>query len=254
MKSNIFEYIKKAKEYLIIQAKKNSVFITILVLLSVGFTYSKHKVTKMIEEKEIRETTTEGAVFVDTALYDKTFKEKKEYLLNNFDNDFVIGDEKAPLTLVDFSSFSCMFCRKMRDDMDKIIDEYAVKSKRLRYVLRPVVNSKTIPLKILLNCINDDEKRWKLINNMFSINWDGAPSVKTVVDGLIFRHRIDMEEIRKCLTSDDEYKKIVYYQKENSLIFKIQRTPLLVINGKKYSGYRDYDELKKIIEENVQKN
>jgi predicted DsbA family dithiol-disulfide isomerase len=254
MKGNIFEYIEKIKGYLITQARKNSVFITILVLLSVGFMYSRHRVAKMIEEKEIEETALEGTVFVDTALYNKTIKEKKEYLLNNFDNDFVIGDEKAPLTLVDFSSFSCMFCRKMRDDMDKIIDEYAVKSKQLRYVLRPVVNSKTIPLKILLNCVDDDEKRWKLINNMFSVNWDGAPSVKTVVDGLVFKHKIDMKEIRKCLTSDDEYRKIVYYQKENSLIFKIQKTPLLVINGKKYFGYRDYDGLKKIIEENVQKN
>jgi protein-disulfide isomerase len=254
MKEKFLESIKKTRNYVVAKIKSNRVAIIVVILLSIGFISDKNRTKRIADERNVGDTVPKESIFIDMTLYSKNLKEKREYLLDNFDNDFVIGDKKAPLTIVDFSSFSCSFCRQMRRDINKIVDEYAVKSKRLRYVLRPVVNSKTIALKILLGCVEDSDKRWKLIDSIFSIDWMKINSVKTAVDGLMTKHNIDAEKIRDCLNDDEKYQKIVYYQRENSQIFKIEKTPLLVVNGRTYSGYKNYDELKKIIDENVHKN
>jgi protein-disulfide isomerase len=254
MKENFLESIKKARDYLTAKVKSNRVLIVVVVLLSVGFVSGKNRVKRIADERNIGDAVPKESIFVDMTLYSKNLREKREYLLDNFDNDFVIGDKNAPLTIVDFSSFSCSFCRQMRRDINKIVDEYAVKSKRLRYVLRPVVNSKTIALKILLSCVEDGDKQWELIDSIFGIDWMKIDSMKTTIEGLMAKHNIDAKKVRDCLNNDEMYQKIVYYQRENSQIFKIERTPLLVVNGRTYSGYKNYDELKKIIDENVHKN
>jgi protein-disulfide isomerase len=253
----IIAYRNKLSDFLLKIIKDNNVFVTILVLLYIGFYYNRAKFRIAEEEKKtiIADTTmNDEAIFLDTALYNKTLEQKKEYLLSNFDNDHIIGNINAPVKMIDYSSFSCKYCQQMRADINKIIQEYAISSDKLLYVFRPVVNKKTMALKILLNCVDDEKKVWEMVHEMFSIDWNKIEDEKFVLNNLIKKYNIATKRHNECLSGSTEYRKILYYQKENSQFFNLKRTPLLVINGVKYSGYKNYDELKKIIEENVKKN
>jgi protein-disulfide isomerase len=253
----IANYCNRFRIYLVRQIKKNSVLVTVFTLLCVGFFYNKAKVKRLVKEREniIADSTVEGSsIFFDTSLYNKTIEQKRKILLNNFDNDHVIGNPDAPVTLIDYSSFSCKYCRQMRSSMNRIVEEYAKNSDKLLYVFRPVLNKKTIALKVFLNCVDDEEKRWLLVGDMFEVDWYKIQDVKMVLSNLVKRRNFDMDMHNECLSGAAEHKKIIYYQNENSLLFDLKRTPFIVVNGKKYTGYKTYDELKEIIEENVKKN
>jgi hypothetical protein len=243
--------------FLVKKIKDNSVIVTVVAVLCVGFYYNKVKFKRAAQERDniiADSTPSDEAFFFDTSLYNKTLEQKREFLLNNFDNDHTIGNPDAPVVFIDYSSFSCKFCQQMRVSIDKIIKEYAKNSDKILYVFRPTLNKKTIALKALLNCVENDEKRWALTKDMFNIDWYKVDDIRVVLDNLMRRHDFDATKHNECLSGSVEHKKIIYYQNENSLLFDLKRTPLIVINGKKYVGYKTYDELKKIVEEYVKKN
>jgi hypothetical protein len=251
------EKIKNIKEYVINKIRNNQVVVLVILLLGIGFIYNNYSEKRTIAKSGVTKydpSSNKDSIFIDTSLYNKTVKEKREYLLKNFNNDFVIGDEKAMATIIDFSSFSCKFCQEMRDGMNRIIKEYATEKKQLRYVFRPVVNKKTIALKILLNCISDKDKQWKIINYVFAVNWEKIPSMKIATETLTKKYEIDINKISSCLNDDLERNRIIYYHRENDLVFNLQRTPFFVINGRTYRGFKTYEELKSIVEGYVGKN
>jgi protein-disulfide isomerase len=250
------DFCERSKKYTIERAKAHRVFLTILVLLFLGFCFGRYKETKVEQSREeiasIVGKNKSKVIFFDRGLYDKSPKQKKGYLLSNFSEDFVIGSQKAPITMIDYSSFTCIFCRQMREDLKKIIDEYAVNSNALRYVFRPAVNSKTVTLRLFLNCARDSGKVWELVDDIFNTPKLNVLDMKVVVEELIEKHKIKIDkDMEICLGSNVEQEKIIYYQRESSFVFNVRRTPLLVINGEAYYGFKKYEELKKIIEEKL---
>ncbi|MDR2760911.1 MAG: DsbA family protein [Rickettsiales bacterium] len=254
----LLKFYENGKKYLAKRAKACRIFLIIFALLSLGFYFNKYKEKKIEQSREEIASITgkrNAVIFFDRGLYDKSLKQKKEYLLSDFSNDFTIGAKNAPVTMVDYSSFTCIFCRQMREDLKKIIDEYAVNSNALRYVFRPAVNDKTVELKLFLNCARDSGKVWELTDDIFNVKDLGVLNMRKVIEELAEKWKIEINgDIEACLESNLEREKIIYYQRENSLIFNVRKTPLLVINGEPRYGLKKYEELKKIIEEKLGNN
>lgn len=236
---NIIEKIKKYKLY-----------IAFLLILSVGFVYSKSRQisqekSKLIENNNENEVRT---VMINTALFNKTLEEKKIYLLNNFDMDFVIGNNDAKITIIEYSSFGCKYCRKMRSEIDKIIDEYVLDKKLLKYVFRPLYNTKTIPIGAFINCARYEDKH-NIINEIFSKNIDLINDYQEYLTEIGKKFNMDEEYIKKCIYNRETYEKIIYMQRNSKEVFSINATPMFIINGQEIFGYRSYQQIKTIIED-----
>lgn len=235
---NIIEKIKKYK-----------IYIVLLLILSIGFVYSKsnqagQKKLKLIESDHRDEVRT---VMINTALYNKTPEEKKIYLLNNFDMDFVVGDKNTKVTIIEYSSFGCKYCRKMRPEIDKIIDEYVLDKKLVRYVLRPMYNTKTIPIGAFINCSRHEDKR-NIINEIFSKNIDLINDYQEYLTEIGKKFNMDEEYVKECIYNKETYEKIIYMQRNSKEVFSINATPMFIINGQEIFGYRSYEQMKNIIE------
>lgn len=249
------EKIKEIKEQYLRFIKKYFVYFSIVLLLIIGFIYNKNKADIFNKKllKENPQKALEDKIYFNSILYDKTLAEKRKILLQPFEDEYVVGDKNAPIIIIDFSSFTCTYCSKMREPLNRILDEYIPK-KQVKYIFRPFLSKKTIVLKRFLDCIQDTEIKHKVRENIFKTNWNKYETLREVLAHEIAVNNLNTKEIIECADNEESFVKMVYLQRENVLVFDVAKTPLLVINGKKYYGYKTYNELKTIIESHVPKN
>lgn len=243
----IYNYIKN---YII---KHRAILLLFLIIL-VGFIYNSFSQAPQ-EDLNIRKATTDEpiTVFIKPGLYGKTPEEKREYLLTHFENDNVIGDPNAEVTVIEYSSFTCNYCKAMRKEINRLVDEYAINEKKIKYVLRPLYNTRTIPIGAFLGCVSEKNKE-KAIDYFFLKNIEDVENMEEFLIEAGKEFGMTEEVVKNCIYDEDTYKKLIYMQQETNTAFDIEGTPFLFINGEGYAGYKTSEKLKTIIDQKYEKN
>lgn len=246
------EKLKNISKKLLKGIKKYKILIAVIILLGCGCCYRDYNLRKKNNFKNATSgEKTSKTILINSNLYGKSMDEKKNYLLTNFTMDnTVIANENAPITIIDFSSYTCEFCKKMRKDINKIIEKYVIQKKVANYVLRPVYGTKTIPFGAFLLC-SVKEKRKEIAESFF--NFDLNKNMEQFLIDTGKKYNLAEDYVKQCIHSEENYEKIIYMQNENRKVFDLTRTPLLVINGKEYLGYKNYEEIKHIMD-NIVRN
>lgn len=256
------EKISKLLDFLKLKTKQYKTYIIVLVILITGYMYKKYITVKEYIKKENIINASENnevennlkkTIMINVNLYNKTEKEKKKYLLSNFDMDNVIFNENAKITIIDYSSFTCKFCKSMRNDINKIIKEYAIQKHLIKYVLRPVYSKKTIPIGALLLC-SEPSKRKEIAENFFNIDINQVTDFEKLLIDIGKKYNMNEDYIKQCIYNEENYEKIIYMQNESKDIFDLNATPALIINGTKYTGYKNYKAIENIIQQILNKN
>lgn len=225
--------------------KKHKVLFTTIFLLFIGFIYNEKTYKRKLLMAKI--SNENERIFIDMRLANKSLKEKTEILLKPLEDDIVIGVKQNPkVSIVDYSSYTCRHCRAMRSEIAKLLDEYKDKED-FQYIIRPVSNRQTIAFNVFLNCLNDDQQRLQIMDEFFAIDWSKPKDVRKIIFDTAEKYNIDKDFTRNCIDNEENYRKAIYYQREGSVAFYFEQVPTLVINGKKYMGFKDYDKLSKII-------
>ena len=60
------------------------------------------------------------------------------------------------------------------------------------------------------------------------------------------------EYVKNCIYDKDMYQKLIYLQQEAKDVFDLRATPVIIINGKEYIGFRTYKQLKEIIDKELE--
>ncbi|MDR2777605.1 MAG: DsbA family protein [Rickettsiales bacterium] len=238
-------FVDLAKKYI----KRYAVYIVILLALVAGSLYRKDLLR---EQSKTRESTDGGnrrvsTIILNSNLHGKSTEEKRKYLLNNFAMDCFIGDSAAKVTIVDYSSFSCKYCRKMRPEIRKIVQEYVIDKKVVRYALRPIYGVKNIQIGAFLQC-SKPEDRLRIAEELFDANVDAVSDVSSFLVDLGKKYGMDEEYVKNCISDEDTYGKIIYMQQNSREVFNINVTPLLVINDHEKIGYRSYEQIRDVVE------
>src|SRR3989344_2653377 len=80
------------------------------------------------------------------------------------DDDPVLGNKNAPLTIVEFSDFQCPFCKRARDDAVAQIEEQYIKTGKAKLVYRDFPISSIHPMAQKAaeasECADDQGKFW----------------------------------------------------------------------------------------------
>ncbi|MDR2077523.1 MAG: DsbA family protein [Rickettsiales bacterium] len=221
--------------------------------MTTGFFYKKRADAVRLASKKELQAAKEGkdsqprTIMINLNLHGKTPEEKKKFLLNNFTMDCAIGDSSAKVTIVDFSSFDCKYCKKMRPEIKKIIQKYVVEDKTVRYALRPLFKSKNLSLGAFLQCSRYNE-RLDIAEELFSQDIDTIEDYESFIGELAEKYNMNEQYVKDCIYDEDLYEKIIYMQQSNKQVFNINATPMLIINGKRVIGYKNYDQIEKIVE------
>lgn len=163
-----------------------------------------------------------------------------------------IGDANAPVTLVEYSDFSCPHCFNLYPVIGQLIDEYASDG-RLRVILKPIsfVNPPySAPAAQATLCAAEQSKGWEMIDQIWDIGGTIGLYAYTqeIFEARAGRLGLDVDSFTDCFTSPDSAVDVETVIDE-AMASGINGVPAVFINEKSIPLAKDmYDVLVKEIE------
>ena len=125
------------------------------------------------------------------------------------DNDPMLGNPNAPITIIEFSDFQCPFCAKFHVDTLPQLKESYIATGKVNFVYRdfPIesIHPNAVPAALASECADDQGKFWEMHDMIFKNMqvWKGLPIDQSVTlfkqyaSGLV----IDSDEFDSCMDS-----------------------------------------------------
>ena len=176
--------------------------------------------------------------------------------------EMTLGDPDAPVTMIEYASFTCPHCRNFHEtSFDQLKEEY-IDTGKVHFIFREVIfgeDANTVRAglwpALLARC--GGEERYFGITDLLFERWEEWTQVQTLQEMADNLRRIGKvaglsdEEIDACF-SDGEKAQAVY---ENSLrqtqADNVSATPSFVIDGELYTN-RPYEDLAAVIDEQIE--
>ena len=169
------------------------------------------------------------------------------------------GNKDAKVVVKVFSSLTCPACAnwhsKIFYQMKKdFIDEGLVKFEHHPFPL----DLAALNAEIILRCQIDDEKKFELLGKIYEKQsvWAVGSDINKInvsIKKIGSDFGLGEDEMDKCLKSDKSQDEILNQRIEAQKKYKIEATPTVIINEKKYTGKVEYLKFRKEIEKNLVK-
>ena len=168
-----------------------------------------------------------------------------------------IGSSEAKVTVKVFSSLTCPHCANFHTNIyEKLkkdyIDKGLVKFEHHAFPL----DLAALNAEAIVRCSDNIEKKFDLLTEMYNEqkSWAIGSDIKKINE-LIKKVGLDFdmsdEKMNECLKNDKLQDAILTQRIEAQKKYKIESTPTIIINEKKYSGKIDYKQFKKAIEKKL---
>ena len=163
------------------------------------------------------------------------------------DNDPVLGDPNAPITIIEFSDFQCPFCGRFYSQTElQLIDDY-VKTGKVRIIYRDFPLSfhpEAEPAALAAECANEQGKFWEFHDKVF-VDQDSM----SIAQYKKWAQELGLNtgQFNSCL---DSKKYLAEVQKDFSdgAAAGVSGTPTFFINGQNIVGAQPYAAFKSLID------
>ena len=168
-----------------------------------------------------------------------------------------IGNSDAKVTVKVFSSLTCPHCADFHisiyENLKKdFIDKGLVKFEHHAFPL----DLAALNAEIIVRChVNNDEK-FKLLKKIYEKQKDWAigsdiNKINEAIKKIGAELNLEDKKMSKCLNDDKAQDDILNQRIDAQKKYKIESTPTIVINEKKYTGKSNYEQFKKAIEKKL---
>ena len=168
------------------------------------------------------------------------------------DDDPFLGDENAPVTIIEFSDYECPFCERFyRQTLPSIKSTY-IETGKAMFVYRDFplgFHSQAEPAAIAANCAGEQRKYFQFHDKIFD---NGGARGKSNVDYKNWAQEIGLDVPRweKC-TNDPAQKQEIQKDIGDGSAAGISGTPGFIINGKLISGAQPFSVFQQVIEAEI---
>ena len=167
------------------------------------------------------------------------------------------GSPDAKVTVKVFSSLTCPHCANFHEVIfDKLKDEYIDKGLvRFEHHAFPL-DLAALNAELVVRCQTNNDTRFKLLGQIYKKQtfWAIGSDINKI-NNLIKKVGLDFDltenKIDECLKNSSAQDEILNQRIEAQKKYKIESTPTIFINEKKYSGKVDYKSFKKMIDKNL---
>ncbi|PJA69885.1 disulfide bond formation protein DsbA [Candidatus Pacearchaeota archaeon CG_4_9_14_3_um_filter_35_19] len=180
------------------------------------------------------------------------------------DDDAFLGDENAPVEIIEFSDYQCPFCRKFWTETLPLIKSEYIDTGKVKFVYRDFpltsIHPAAQPAAEAAECVREkggDEAYFKMHDKIFQEGniLDGGDPIKGPVQGTAQFGTTELKkwakdigyDISSCLDSG-KFKSEVQKDLADATSAGGQGTPYFIINGKPLSGAQPFSAFKQIID------
>lgn len=154
-------------------------------------------------------------------------------------SDFALGDQNAPVTIIEYSDFQCPFCGKFFKEIEPVLREKYIKTGKVKFVYRnfAFLGQESLWAANAARCAGEQGKFWQyhdyLYNNQRGEN-QGAFS-KDNLKSFAVALGLDKEKFNTCLDSE-KYTDLIQQETKAGGEAGVQGTPASFINETLYPG------------------
>ena len=166
--------------------------------------------------------------------------------------DMVLGNADAPVTLVEYASYTCPHCAQFHDTVFKDLKKDYIDTGKVKFVFREVYFDRFgLWASMVARC--GGEMRFFGISDMLydqQEDWIAGGDPAAIAENLRRIGRtagMDDATLDACLKDEAQAKALVAWYQANAEADGVESTPTLIIDGVKHSNMA-YDELKTLID------
>jgi len=173
------------------------------------------------------------------------------------EDDIVLGSNDAPVTIIDYSSFSCPTCAHFHNTVLPYLEEKYIKNGKVKLIFRSYV-MQPIDLKASIIPLCAEKTRYYVfVKVLFNTQKNWASEASNSLESLEHIARLGGifgDDLQRCFDDKSIEEKLIEsrYIAQNEL--GVDATPSLIINGKLYKGLANKKKLFEIIDSELEAN
>ena len=214
-------------------------------LLAAGLAWADDNSTAPKEETAAEEKSDDAAK--DAAKTEDTAVEPK-YVIG----DIVLGDANAPVTIIEYASYTCPHCASFHVNTWPQLKEQYIDTGKVKFIMREVYFDK-YGLWASMTARCGGEAGFYPMTDVF-LKTQRAWTAGNEQDRIAAIHQIGRraglsnERLSACLGDRDYAKALVEDYKKNAAADDVRSTPTFLINGEKHTGDKSFDEISGLID------
>jgi protein-disulfide isomerase len=168
-----------------------------------------------------------------------------------------IGSPEAKVVIKVFSSLTCPHCASFHADIyDKLKEEYIDKGLiKFEHHAFPL-DLAALNAEAVVRCHNNNNKKFEILTEIYNKQKTWAigsdiDKINELIKKVGSNFDLSNEKMDKCLQNEQVQDEILSQRIEAQKKYKIESTPTIIINEKKYTGKINYKEFKKAIDKKL---
>ncbi|MGR3622074.1 DsbA family protein [Pseudophaeobacter sp.] len=166
--------------------------------------------------------------------------------------EMVLGAEDAPVTLIEYASYTCPHCANFHNGVFKQIKEEYIDTGKVRFVYREVYFDRYGLWASMVARCGGPEKFFGISDLIYKgqADWTRAGGAPEIIDALRKIGGvagIEKDALEACLQDGAKAQTLVTWYQENATADGVESTPSFVLNGAKVSN-SSFEEFKTLID------
>ncbi|UWQ91688.1 DsbA family protein [Aliisedimentitalea scapharcae] len=166
--------------------------------------------------------------------------------------EMVQGAEDAPITLIEYASFTCPHCANFHAGPYKQIKADYIDTGKVKFIFREVYFDRYGLWASMVARCSGPEKFFGITDLIMKgqSEWARAGSATEIVDGLRKIGRLagtDSDQLEACLMDSNKAQTLVTWYQEHATADGVESTPSFIMNGKKVEN-QAYEDFKKLLD------
>ena len=176
----------------------------------------------------------------------------KSSVLNLTENDFIIGNDNAPITIIEYASMSCSHCANFHNNTLPDLKEEYIDTGKVKYVFRDFpYNYPALIGSMVMRCI-PLEVRYDYMNALYKLqnNWVVRENAVTRLElyKIMQSGGMSKENFDACISNVDLENQILEEVIAAQSEFNIRSTPSFLINGDLLEGDKSIKVFRQILD------
>lgn len=186
---------------------------------------------------------------------------KPQAIFVSIDDDPMIGNPNAAITMIEFSDFQCPFCKRFHDNTFPLIKTNYIDTGKVNFVYRdfPIqgIHPNALPTALASECADDQGKFWQYHDKIFQNQeeWKSLDlnQIVTLLKQYAGELKLNEDEFGACLDSG-KYVDEVNNDYQDGQKYGIEGTPGFFIGNDKIgytkvSGAKPYPSFQSVLDE-----
>jgi len=166
--------------------------------------------------------------------------------------DLALGDDKAPVTIIEYASMTCPHCAQFQETTFPELKKRYIDTGKVRYILRDFpLDSLAGAVFVFAHCAgkDDKDKYYAMVDTLFrqQRQWAVEKPIPPLL-AIAKQAGFTEESFNACLTNQKAWDAMESVRQRAVKEFNVQSTPTFFVNGTLVPGAVSIEEFAKVIE------